>query len=110
MLLAGLAGLLMLLQTTPIAAAEGKTAKERTIAGEAKCAMCMLHEGTKCQTVIQAKNKKGDKVTYYLVENDVAKALDDKVCHEAKKVTVTGTVKKVDGKNELTATKIASVK
>jgi hypothetical protein len=111
MLLAALASLLMLLPATPLVAGEkGKTAKESTITGEAKCAMCMLHEGNKCQTVIQAKNKKGSQITYYLVENDVSKALDDKVCHEAKKASVTGTVKKVDGKNELTATKIALVK
>lgn len=108
MLLATLAGLLMLLQATPLVAAEdGKTGKERTITGEAKCAKCMLHEGTKCQTVIQAKNKKGSEVTYYLAANDVSKPVGKKVCHNAETVTVTGTVKEVDGKNELTATKIA---
>jgi hypothetical protein len=105
-----LAGLLMLLQAAPLVAAEdGKTAKERTITGEAMCAKCLLHEGTKCQTVIQAKNRKGSKITYYLVENDVSKAFHENVCKEAKKATVTGTVKKVDGKHELTATKIALV-
>lgn len=111
MLLAGLAGLLMLLQATPLVAAEdGKTAKERTITGEAMCAKCALHEGTKCQTVIQTKSKKGSKITYYLVQNDVSKAFHENVCKEAKKATATGTVKKVDGKREFTVTKIELVK
>ena len=70
----------------------------------------MLKEGDKCQTVIQAENKKGKMVNYYLVENDVSKGFHENVCTEAKKVTATGTVKKVDGKNEFTVAKIELAK
>jgi len=97
----------MLLQTTPLVAREkGKAGKEMTITGEAKCAKCALHEGNKCQTVIQAENKKGKMVTYYLEPNDVAKNFHEDVCHAPKKVTATGTVKVENKKHELTATKI----
>jgi hypothetical protein len=103
-LLAGVAGLLLIAVAAPSFAAE--KSKERTITGEAKCAKCMLKEGDKCQTVIQAENKNGKTVTYYLVDNEAAKAFHENVCKEAKKATATGTVKKVDGKMEFTATKI----
>jgi hypothetical protein len=103
---AAIAGLVLLAYSTPSFAADSGKQKEQTITGEAKCAKCMLHEGDKCQTVIQAENKKGKMVNYYLAENDVSKGFHDNVCKEAKKVTATGTVKKVDGKNEFTVTKI----
>jgi Family of unknown function (DUF6370) len=106
-LLSAIAGLVLLAFTAPSFAADSGKVKERTITGEAKCAKCMLKEGDKCQTVIQAENKNGKMVTYYLVANDVSKAFHENVCKEAKKVTATGTVKKVDGKNEFTVTKIA---
>lgn len=102
------AALLVLAVATPAIAAE--KAKERTIKGEAKCAMCMLKETDKCQTVIQTENKQGKTVTYYLAANDVSKEFHANVCKEAKKVTATGTVKKVNGKNELTVSKIELVK
>jgi hypothetical protein len=104
LLLTGIAGLLLLALATPTFAAEA--GKERTIKGEAKCAKCSLKEGDKCQTVIQVENKKGKTVNYYLAANDVSKDFHHNVCKETKKVTATGTVKKVDGKNELTASKI----
>ncbi len=102
---AGIVGLLLLALATPAFAADSP--KEKTITGEAKCAKCLLHEGDKCQTVIQVENKKGKTVSYYLTENDVSKAFHENVCKEAKKVTATGTVKKVEGKNEFTVSKIA---
>jgi hypothetical protein len=108
LLLTGIAGLLMLALATPAFAAD--TSKEKTITGEAKCAKCMLKETAKCQTVIQAENKNGKMVNYYLVQNDVSKAFHQNVCQEAKKVTATGTVKKVDGKNEFTVSKIELAK
>ncbi len=108
LLRAAVAGLLMLAIATPAFAAEKP--KEKTITGEAKCAKCMLKETDKCQTVIQVENKKGKPVTYYLTANAVSKAFHENVCTEAKKATATGTVKKVNGKNELTATKIELVK
>jgi len=83
--------------------------KEVTLTGEAKCAKCILKESKECQTVIEVE-KKGKKQEYYVVENDVSKAFHEDVCHEAKKVTATGTVAKVDGKQQLTLTKIAAAK
>lgn len=84
-------------------------AKEVTITGEGKCAKCMLKQTSDCQTAIEVT--KGKKTTvYYLVPNDVSKSFHTDVCHEAKKVTATGTVQKVDGKMELTASKIEVVK
>jgi hypothetical protein len=79
--------------------------KETTISGEAKCAKCMLKEGKECQTVIQVE-KEGKTETYYVVNNDVSKGFHDDVCTSAKKVTATGTVAKVDGKQQLTLSKI----
>jgi hypothetical protein len=108
LLLAGIAGLLLLALATPAFAAD--KGKERTITGEAKCAKCMLKEGDKCQTVIQAENKNGKMVSYYVADNDVAKAFHENVCKEAKKVTATGTVAKVAGKSEITLSKIELVK
>lgn len=104
----GVVGLLMLALATPTFAAEKP--KEKTITGEAKCAKCMLKETDKCQTVIQVEGKNGKTVKYYLADNDVSKAFHENVCTEAKKVTATGTVKKVEGKNELTVSKIALAK
>ena len=69
------AGLVLAALTTTAFAEKGK---EKTITGEAKCAKCALKEGSKCQTVIQTEAKDGKKVTYYLVNNDVAKAFHDK--------------------------------
>jgi hypothetical protein len=104
----GIAGLLLLALATPTFAAD--KSKEKTITGEAKCAKCMLKETDKCQTVIQVENKKGKPVNYYLADNDVAKAFHQNVCKETKKATATGTNKKVDGKNQFTASKIELVK
>ena len=98
---------MLLALATPTFAAD--KSKEKTISGEAKCAKCMLKETDKCQTVIQVENKKGKTVSYYLAENDISKAFHENVCKEAKKVTATGTIKKVEGKNEFTASKIELV-
>jgi hypothetical protein len=108
LLLATVAGLLMLAYAIPTFAAEKP--KERTITGEAKCAKCALKETDQCQTVIQVENKRGKTVTYYLTDNDVAKAFHPNVCKEAKKATATGTVKKADKKTEFTASKIELAK
>ncbi len=76
-----------------------------TITGEGKCAKCALKETKECQNVIQTE-KDGKKVNYFLVANDVSKEFHGKLCKESKKVRATGTIKEVDGKLELTATKI----
>jgi hypothetical protein len=106
--LSGLAGLLLLALAVPsfAADAEKSAAKEKTISGEAKCAKCALKETDKCQNVIETTDKAGKKVVYYVVKNDVANNFHENVCKEAKKVKATGTVKTVDGKKELTASKI----
>ena len=77
-----------------------------TISGEAKCAKCALKQAKECQTVIQTTEKDGKTLTYYLADNETSKPFHKKVCEESKKVTATGTVKEVDGKMQLTATKI----
>ena len=112
MLLTGIAGLVLLAFVTPsFAAEEGKEGgKEMTITGEAKCAKCALHETAKCQTVIQAAGQDGKTVTYYLKDNKEAKEFHSNVCQESKKVTATGKVKTVEGKEELTVAKIEVAK
>ena len=82
--------------------------KEVTINASTKCSACSLHEGTACHTVLQTKVD-GKTVNYYLVENDVSKKLD-KLADSGKKVTATGTVKEVDGKQKLTVTKFEVAK
>ncbi len=104
--IACIASLVLFAVVSSASAADRGKGKEQTISGEAKCAKCALKESDKCQTVIQAENKKGKMVTYYLADNEVAKNFHDNVCSGPKKVTATGTVKKVDGKQQLTASKI----
>jgi hypothetical protein len=101
-----LMGMVLFLLATPTLAEDKKEVK---ISGEAKCAKCVLKEGDKCQNVIQTKED-GKTVSYYLAKNDVSKSFSEDLCHEGKKVTATGTVKEVDGKKELTASKIALAK
>ena len=97
----------LLAHTLPTIADETK--EQVTITGEAKCAKCTLKEGAKCQNVIQAKEE-GKTVSYYLAKNDVSTQFNENLCKEAKKVTATGTVKTVEGKKELTASKIELAK
>jgi RecG-like helicase len=92
-----------------VCTARAADAKEKTITGEGKCAKCALKETKTCQNVIQVKEG-GKKVTYYLVHNDVSKKFHENICQGTKKVKATGKVKKVDGKLELTPTKIDLVK
>jgi hypothetical protein len=100
LLFARMANLLVLAYAAP-----GFTDDEVKVSGEAKCAKCALKEGDKCQTVIETE-KDGKKVSYYVVDNAVAKDFHKNVCKEAKKVSAVGTVKEVDGKQQLTASKI----
>ena len=93
-----LAGMILLAATPTFA-------KEKTITGEAKCAKCALKEADKCQTVVVTE-KNGKKETYYLAQNDKSKEFHEKICKAPAKVTATGTVKEVDGKKELTVSKI----
>lgn len=83
--------------------------KEVTITGEATCAKCALHETKECQTVIQT-HENGQKVTYYLTDNDMSKDFHDNICKKPEKVTATGTVKEEGGKKTMTVSKIEPVK
>jgi RecG-like helicase len=96
-------GMFSFAASTSIAADDD--AKEITIKGEGKCGKCALKETDSCQNVVQVDAGK-NKGTYYLVQNEVSKSFHDNICKETKNVTATGTVKKVDGKNQFTATKI----
>ena|SRR6185436_15624293 len=90
---------------TPIASA----ADAKTLTGEGKCGKCALKETKECQNTVTVKE--GDKsVVYYLVQNDVSKEFHGTICKETKKVKAVGTVKEVEGKMQLTATKIEVVK
>ncbi|MEO8428526.1 MAG: DUF6370 family protein [Verrucomicrobiota bacterium] len=82
-----------------------RAADEKTITGDGMCAKCELKEAKSCQNAVKVKEG-GKTVTYYLVHNDVSKKFHGKVCTSTEKVKVTGTVKEVDGKMELTPTKI----
>jgi hypothetical protein len=103
----GIVGLFLFALAAPTFADD----KEVTVTGEGKCAKCILKEGDKCQTVIETKED-GKMVKYYVADNEVGKKFMDKdeVCERAKKLTATGTVKEVDGKKVLTASKIELVK
>jgi|ERR1051325_2716277 hypothetical protein len=103
-LVAGVA-VLLLAATTMRTFAAGDSV---TITGEGKCAKCALKETKECQNVIQTE-KDGKKLNYYLVANDVSKEFHGKLCKESRKIKATGTVKEVDGKMELTPTKIELV-
>ena len=100
------AGLLMLSLATPTFADEDSKV---TVTGEGKCAKCVLKTADKCQNVIEV-SENGKTVKYYLAKNDVSKNFHENLCSESKKVTATGTVKEVDGKKELTPTKIELAK
>ena len=83
--------------------------EKKTITGEGMCAKCELKETKSCQNAVKVKEG-GKTVTYYLVHNDVSKKFHGTVCKTTEKVKATGTVKEVDGKMELTPTKIDLVK
>jgi len=104
-LLFALAGFLITALAHPAFAED----KEVTITGEGKCAKCALHEGDKCQSVIQT-DVNGKTVTYYLAKNKVSDAFHENICKGSQKVTATGTVKEDDGKKTLTVSKIEMAK
>jgi uncharacterized protein YggE len=108
-LITGLAAVALLALATPALAEDSEKGKEVTITGEGKCTKCIMKETDKCSNAIQT-TENGKTVTYYLTQNDVSKDFHEDLCKAAKKVTVTGTVKEVDGKKELTPTKIELAK
>lgn len=48
-------------------------------------------------------------MTYYVTDNELSKKFHQNICKETKQVTVTGIVKKVDGRLELTPVKMVLV-
>lgn len=86
----------------PVSAADEKT---KTITGEGKCTKCAMNESKTCQNAVEV-TEGGKKVTYYIAQNDISKKFHSEICKEPQKVTVTGTVKKVNGKLELTPSKM----
>jgi len=102
-LFAGVAALALVISTSRA------LAEDVTITGEGKCGKCALKETKACQNVIQV-TKDGKTETYYLAQNEVSKKFHDELCQGSKKVTATGAVKTVDGKKELTVSKIEAAK
>ncbi len=86
-----------------------RAADEKTITGDGLCAKCALKETKDCQNAVQVEEG-GKKVTYYVVQNDLAKKFHKNICKSTEKVKVTGTVKEVDGKMEITPTAMDLVK
>jgi hypothetical protein len=86
-------------------------AEEKTIQGATECAKCTLKETKECQNVLVVTE--GDKeIKYYMdMTNKVAKENHGKAgfCQGGKVAKVTGTIKKVDGKDYIDPTKIEVV-
>lgn len=89
-------------------AAEAKTT-EVTVVGKGQCAKCALHQADDCQNTITVSEGGKDQL-YYLAENDVSKDFHDQICKGPKQIKVTGAIKEVAGKKEITASKIEVVK
>lgn len=83
--------------------------KEVTISGKGMCAKCCLKQGDACQNVVQVE-KDGKKTSYYLTENATSKDFHSNICKKVQPVKVTGVCKKVDGKLQVTASKIELAK
>ncbi len=84
--------------------------KELSINGDGCCAKCTLKDkdATSCQNTVTVE-KEGKKTIYYLT-GDVSKDFHKNLCTKVAKVKATGTVKEVNGKQELAVTKIELVK
>src|SRR5204863_9496540 len=88
---------------------KASAADAKTITGEGKCGKCALKETKECQNTVTVKE--GDRsVVYYLVHTAASKEFHEHICKGTKKVKAVATVKEVDGKRQLTATKIALAK
>ena len=86
--------------------AQDKKDKEVVLKGKITCAKCDLGTATECATVIVVKDKESKKdITYYFDAKGHGKH-HDSICTEAKKGTVTGTVKEADKKKTITVKKV----
>ena len=83
--------------------------KEVTLVGAGQCAKCSLGIASACQNALVMKVDGKDQV-YLLAKNDVSEKFHDQVCTDTKQIKVTGVVKDVDGKKEITASRIELVK
>ena len=84
-------------------------AKEVTLVGNGQCAKCALHQTKSCQNTVTV-TENGKEQLYYLAKNSVSEDFHDNICRESQQIKVTGTVKEVDGKKEITPSKIELVK
>jgi len=98
-------GVMMLTLVIGVASSGGPV----TITGDGACAKCQLKEGKTCQVALTAVED-GKKVTYYLRDNAHTKEISKQLCTEHKQLRVTGTVQSLDGRFELTPSKIEVVK
>jgi hypothetical protein len=96
-------------------AARGDDVKPVTITGDGVCAKCTLKEAKSCQNVLVVREGTKE-VKYYLAKNKLANDFHhaSEICSATKdapiRTTATGTVKELDGKKVLTATKIELAK
>lgn len=61
------------------------------------------------QTILRVE-KGGKTVTYHLVENEISKGFHSSICAKSARVRAVGTIKEVNGRLELTASKLELVK
>ncbi len=76
-----------------------------TLKGRATCLKNGLKEDDYCKTVLIA-DKGGVPTKYYIVHNEVAKRFHPEVCADTKPAKVTGLVRKVLDRYELTPTRM----
>ncbi len=80
--------------------------KEVTVTGTITCAKCDLGTESKCTTVIKGKATGSDKEEVYYFDEKTGKDNHTKICKEAKKGKVTGTVSEKDGKKTIKVSKV----
>jgi hypothetical protein len=109
-LLAAIVGAAFFAAVSTFAADAAKTeAKEVTFVGKGQCAKCALHQTDECQNTVTVTENGKDQL-YYLTANDVSEDFHKTICKGPKEIKVTGTVKEVGGKKEITPTKIELAK
>jgi hypothetical protein len=79
--------------------------KEVTVSGKLACSACVSKTSDSCQNVLET-TENGIKVSYKVAYNDVVKTSGANTCSAACDVKAVGTVKEVDGKKELTLSKL----
>jgi hypothetical protein len=84
-------------------------AADETLKGDRVCAKCFLKkpDAKECQDVLLVASASGAPTEYYLVKNDVWKAIGE-ACTVKVPSTVTGAVSEKDGRKWIAATKIVN--